>query len=168
MDILKAYDTVNWQFLIQALYFMGFPSLFIGWIRECVSTPKFSININGELVGFFGSSRGLRQGDPISSYLFVLVMEVLSMLIRHKVEHSESIGHPFQYHWRCNKSKNTHLCFADNLMLFCGSSPHSANVLHQALLEFYTLSGLAPNHGKSCIFLAGNNQAYKDIVMNLF
>ena len=98
MDILKAYDTVNWQFLLDALSFMGFPSMFIGWIRECVSTPRYSININRELVGFFGSSRGLRQGDLISSYLFVLVMEVLSMLIRSKVEQSASIGQSFHYH----------------------------------------------------------------------
>ena len=139
MDILKAYDTINWQFLLEILSLMGFPSMFIGWIRECVSTPRFSININGELVGFFGSSRGLRHGDSISSYLFVLVMEVLSMLIRYKVEQSASIGQPFQYHWRCNKTRITHLCFADDLMLFCSGSSQSAKVLHTALLEFSAL-----------------------------
>ena len=122
VDILKAYDTVNWQFLLGTLSSMGFPSTFIAWVRKCVTTPKFSVNLNGELVGFFGSSRGLRQGDPISSYLFVLVMEVLSMLIRHKVEQYTSIGQSFQYHWRCSKTRITHLCFADDLMLFCGGS----------------------------------------------
>ena len=105
MDIMKAYDTVSWKFLLDILYYMGFPSMFIGWIRECVTTSKFSININGELISFFGSTRGLRQGDPISAYLFVIVMEALSMIIRHKVEQSETIGQPFEYHWRCNKSK---------------------------------------------------------------
>ena len=118
VDILKAYDTVDWQFLLGTLSSMGFPSTFTDWVRECVTTPKFSINLNGELVGFFGSSRGLSQGDPISSYLFVLVMEVLSMLIRHKVEQHTSSGQSFQYHWRCSKTKITHLCFTDDLMLF--------------------------------------------------
>ena len=53
-------------------------------------------------------------------------------------------------------------------MLFCGVSPHSAYVLHQDLLELSALSGLAPNQGKSCIFLAGSNQPYKDMMLNLF
>ena len=81
VDIQKAFDTVNWQFLVDILSLMGFPIMFIGWIRECLTSPRYSININGELVGFFRSFRGLRQGDPISSYLFVLVMEILSMII---------------------------------------------------------------------------------------
>ena len=84
------------------------------------------------------------------------------------MEQSESIGQPFKYHWRCNKSKITHLCFAKNLMLFCDGSPHSAGVLYQALEEFYALSGLSPNHGKSCIFVAGNHQQTQDMLLNLF
>ena len=142
--------------------------MFITWVRECVTTPKFSINLNGELVGFFGSSRGLRQGDPISAYLFVIVMEVLSMIIRYKVEQSVLEGRPFQYHWHCSKTRITHLCFADDLMLFCGESYHSAQLLHEALMEFSFLSGLFPNYGKSCIFLAGRNIQYNNMILNLF
>ena len=71
----------------------------------------------------------------MSSYLFVLVMEVLSMILRNKVEQSASLGQPFQYHWRCHKTRTTHLCFADDLMLFCGDSPQSAEILHQSLME---------------------------------
>ena len=104
----------------------------------------------------------------MSSYLFVLVMEVLSMVIRNKVEQDVSHGQPFQYHWRCQKTKITHLCFADDLMLFCGDSLHSAKILQHALLEFYALSGLTPNHDKSCIFIAGSNHHYKEQMLQLF
>ena len=90
------------------------------------------------------------------------------MIIRHEVERSHSIEQPFEYHWRCSKSKITHLCFADDLMLFCSGSIQSAKVLHTALLEFSALTGLVPNQGKSSIFIAGSNQPYKDMILNLF
>ena len=84
VDLQKAYDTVGWSFLLDLLLLLGFPTRFINWIRVCLSTSKFSININGELVGFFSSSRGLRQGDLLSSYLFVIIMELLSMMLNKK------------------------------------------------------------------------------------
>ena len=74
------------EVLLDLLRALRFPQKFIGWIRECICTPKFSLNINGEMTGFFGSARGLRQGDPISPYLFVLVMEALTRLLNQRVE----------------------------------------------------------------------------------
>ena len=64
---------------------MGFRKKWIRWIKWCVSTARFSVLINGTSSGFFQSSRGLRQGDPISPYLFVVVMEALSCLIKRAV-----------------------------------------------------------------------------------
>lgn len=61
VDLMKAYDTVRWDFLFAVLRTLGFPARVVHWIEECVSTAKFSISINGELNGYFPGQRGLRQ-----------------------------------------------------------------------------------------------------------
>ena len=86
LDIEKAYDSINWNFLMKVLQKMGFGSKWVGWMWSCVSSAKFSILVNGVPAGFFPNTRGLRQGDPLSPYLFVMGMEVLDVLIRRAVE----------------------------------------------------------------------------------
>nr|KAJ0189677.1 hypothetical protein LSAT_V11C800388260 [Lactuca sativa] len=76
VDIQKAYDTVSWKFLHDILKEFGFHESMITWIMNCVTTSSFMININGSFHGFFQGKRGLRQGCPLSPYLFTLVMEV--------------------------------------------------------------------------------------------
>ena len=85
LDIEKAYDSINWNFLMKVLHKMGFGARWMEWIWWCISTANFSVLVNGVPAGYFSNFRGLRQGDPLSPYLFVLGMEVLSVLIRRAV-----------------------------------------------------------------------------------
>jgi hypothetical protein len=74
LDLEKAYDHVNWEFLLYLLKWRGFGERWQGWIDHCISTVQFSILINGAPSGFLSSSRGLRHGDPLSPYFFVIIM----------------------------------------------------------------------------------------------
>ncbi|GJZ73076.1 RNA-directed DNA polymerase, eukaryota, reverse transcriptase zinc-binding domain protein [Tanacetum coccineum] len=88
VDIQKAYDTVNWQFLESILNRFGLYQNMVHWIMRCVSTTSFSVCINVQSCGYFKGGRGLRQGDLISPYLFTLVMEILTLIIKRKVDQS--------------------------------------------------------------------------------
>jgi len=81
VDFRKAYDTVRWDFIEVCMQAFGSPQSFIDRIMACIRSPKFSISLNGDLHGFFASGRGIRQGDPMSPYIFTLVMEVFTGLL---------------------------------------------------------------------------------------
>lgn len=112
--LLKAYDTINWEFLVATLQATGFPQRVIHWIRECITTARFSININGELCGFFSNSKGLRQGDPMSPYLFAFAMQVFSGLMEEVTTNKN-----FKFHWKFQKERISHFCFAYDLLILC-------------------------------------------------
>ncbi|PKI77742.1 hypothetical protein CRG98_001866 [Punica granatum] len=94
IDLMKAFDSLNWDFLLNSLEAMGFPLGFLRWIKGCITSPYFSVAINGTLAGYFAGKRGLRQGDPLSPYLFVIAMEVFSNLSDSAVEEGRVRFHP--------------------------------------------------------------------------
>lgn len=81
LELGKAFDRVDWGFLEKVLILKKFCSKWTAWMMGCLSNPKFSIFINGSPRGYITASRGIRQGDPLSSFLFLLVSEVLAAII---------------------------------------------------------------------------------------
>ncbi|KAL0281816.1 UNVERIFIED_CONTAM: Retrovirus-related Pol polyprotein from type-2 retrotransposable element R2DM [Sesamum radiatum] len=151
VDLRKAYDTVEWDFLKAALTLFGFPEQFIQWIAECVTTPSYSVCINGAPHGFFRGARGLRQGDPMSPFLFVLVMEVLTLILRQRIEQNGG----FSYHWRCEAVQLFQLSFADDLLLFSKAEPNSIQLFKDGLMVFAELSDSRRTYRRVTLFYPG-------------
>lgn len=162
VDIRKAFDTVSWDFVLKVLEAQGFPPLFRTWIQECISSPRFSVSINGELAGFFPGEKGLRQGDSISPYLFIMVMEVLSKLIDRAVESGNMRLHPL-----CSEPRVTHLLFADDLFVFSDGSRHSLTGIASVMNVFKEFSGLDMNPSKSELFFGGYNETEIAVLCDL-
>ncbi|GJS53317.1 RNA-directed DNA polymerase, eukaryota, reverse transcriptase zinc-binding domain protein [Tanacetum coccineum] len=102
----------------------------VNWIMTCVTSAAFTIGINGERYGYFKSGRGLRQGDPISPYLFTRVMEIFTLMLARRVNKK------FKFHKGCKEMQLTHLSFADDLLVLCHGDEESVKVIKEALMEF--------------------------------
>ncbi|XP_055962303.1 uncharacterized protein LOC130015686 [Mercurialis annua] len=138
VDLQKAYDTVEWDFIEEVLLGLRFERRFIKLIMECIKSAKFSILVNGESCGYFQSARGLRQGDPISPLIFILCMEYLSRSLALNI--MEGTG--FKFHKSCNKIRLCHLAFADDLFLFSNGDMSSIAILKNTMMDFSLSSGL--------------------------
>ena len=145
---------------------MGFGYKWQGWIRACISMVRYSVLINGSPAGFFGSSRGLRQGDPLSPLLFLLVMEILSKILK-KVEASGLIR-GFQATRRGGEGLCiSHLLFADDTMVMCDADAVQLMYLRLSMTCFEATIGLKVNLAKSEIVPVGdveNLQVLADIL----
>lgn len=91
-DIQKAYDKVDWTFLCKCLEAFGFSKQWTNLIYNCISTRKISILINGTSEGFFSISRGIRQGDPLSPFLYVIMAEALGRTISKRHQEGRILG----------------------------------------------------------------------------
>ncbi|XP_010430719.1 PREDICTED: uncharacterized protein LOC104714953 [Camelina sativa] len=163
IDIPKAFDSVQWPFLLNILKALNIPDKFIHWITLCITTTSFSVQINGELAGYFQSKRGLRQGCSLSPYLFVMCMNVLSALLD-RAAASRLLG----YHPRCSSMQLTHLCFADDIMVFSDGKQSSLEGLLAVFKEFEAISGLSISLEKSTIYLAGVSSSMRDTLLAHF
>ncbi|XP_028548896.1 uncharacterized protein LOC110108864 [Dendrobium catenatum] len=135
----------------------GFPSLSVNWIKACIFDVNFSIMLNGALEGFFPSSAGLRQGYPLSPYLFCLVMDAFSNLLECSGFKGISV----------DNFSLTHLLYADDVLIFGEASIENCNKLAIVLRDFANSTGLYVNYDKSAIMLTKNQRNVQAICQSL-
>lgn len=156
VDLEKAYDRVEWTFLDRVLPVTGFSSTFYALIRHCISSTSLAVCWNGEFLPSFTPLRGLRQGDPLSTYLFVLCMEVLGQSIQQAIDRNA---------WRPVRLARqgpvlSHIFFADDLLLFGEASFSQARLMEHLLADFCGLSGQRVNRSKSRVWFSPNTPSY--------
>ena len=155
LDIEKAYNHVNWEFLMFLLQRCGFSEKWRRWIRCCISTVKFSILINGSPSDFFGSSKGLRQCDPLSPFLFDIVMEALSLMLVVATVVGQFSGFTIG-NATSSLMTESHLLFAGDPRVLCDADIDHITALRGILSRFEELSGLKSNLGKSKLVPVGD------------
>ena len=148
LDLEKAFDNVNWDFLHHCLKDFGFPDITIKLIMHCVTSPTFSILWNGNKLPPLKPSHGLRQGDPLSPYLFILCMEKLSVSISTAV--SQGGWEPIRI--TNNGPQISHLLFTDDVLLFIKARNAQIRFVADLFDRFSKASGLKINLSKSHAF----------------
>jgi len=154
LDINKAYDKIDWSYLKDVMYKMRFSRKWILWIMMCAETVDYSVIMNKEMVGPIIPGRGLRQGDPLSPYLFILCVEGLSALIRNAENRGDLQGVCV-----CRIAPRvSHLLFTDDYFLFFQAEESQTIVMKQILTQYEEASGQAISLPKSEIFYSRNVQ----------
>jgi hypothetical protein len=152
LDLEKAYDRLEWSFIREVLNFFKFPSSFVNLVLKCVSTSSFSILVNGGQMENFKPSRGIRQGDPLSPYLFILCMEYLSLKILEECDNNS---------WKGIKASRgglvfSHLFFADDLLFCAEVSISCCYTISRVLDDFCYHSSQKVSLSKSKVFFSPN------------
>jgi len=149
VDFEKAFDSIDWSYLEAVMKKMNFPTLWRKWIMECVSTASASVLVNGSPTDEFKFEQGLRQGDPLSPFLFLIAAEGLNVMMNALVE----AGHFSGYKVGANNNlvSITHLQFADDTLLIGDRSWANIRALKALLILFEATSGLKVNFHKNML-----------------
>uniref|UniRef100_A0A8R7PSC9 Reverse transcriptase domain-containing protein n=1 Tax=Triticum urartu TaxID=4572 RepID=A0A8R7PSC9_TRIUA len=152
LDMAKPYDRVEWSYLRAMMNKLGFAEAWIDRVMVCVQSVSFSVRANGQFSSTFRPTRGIRQGDPISPYLFLICAEGLSCLLKFKgpVHLSRGVRVGVHAPWV------SHLLFTDDCLVFTQATVETATRLHNILDIYKTASGQMVNCSKSAIFFSAN------------
>ena len=152
LDMSKAYDRIEWPFLKKMMQKLGFQEKWIDLIMKCVTTVSYRIKVNGEYTDRFFPQRGLRQGDPLSPYLFILCADGLSALL----QQAESDGKIEGIKIRREAPPVNHLFFADDSLILMKARCSGAQALKQIMCKYELASGQVINKDKSSILFSPN------------
>ncbi|KAL5550690.1 hypothetical protein UlMin_000866 [Ulmus minor] len=152
LNMAKAYNRVEWDFIQRVMNKLGFSEVWIRKIMACISSVTYSFQCNGKRFGHLTPTRGLRQGDPLSPYLFLLCGEGLSSLL-HLYEHKGDLQG-----LRCGLRGPTisHLLFADDSLFFLEARLSTCANLKEILKLYETASGQVVNLSKSAVCFGPN------------
>jgi hypothetical protein len=145
IDMEKAFDKMEWDYLLIIMEKLGFHPKWINWIQICIS-----ILLNGSPFGLFWPSRGLQQGDPLSHFLFILGTEVISRLLHQSLQGFKISRHCFPLN---------HLLFADDLVIFTHATCLEAGIIKDCLSKYNLWSGQSVSVDKSNILFSSNTTA---------
>ncbi|KAA3462787.1 reverse transcriptase [Gossypium australe] len=164
LDMSKAYDRVEWDFIRAVMNKMGFDRKWIELIMRCVTSVSYAVTINGTRGRSFIPSRGLRQGDPLSPFLFLICSEGLSALMRTSTKEGLIRGAKVSR----KGPEISHLLFADDCLMFSEATTKGARMLKDLLKVYEECSGQRVNYDKSLIFYSTNtNDESKEAVLRL-
>ncbi|XP_071694365.1 uncharacterized protein [Rutidosis leptorrhynchoides] len=169
VDFEKAFDSLSWEFLDDMMGFMGFGVKWGGWISSCLKTASISVLVNGSPTKEFRLGRGVRQGDPLSPFLFIIVAEGLNWLEKSAVSNSLYCGVKIG----SNNVPISHLQYADDTLFFGEWSLNNVGLnnvesLMKLLKCFELCSGLKVNYNKSNLFGVGVDKLEVESMANLF
>ncbi|KAF7151290.1 hypothetical protein RHSIM_Rhsim02G0086600 [Rhododendron simsii] len=155
LDMAKAFDRIEWSYLEAVLRKFGFNETWIRWVMSCVTTVSFATLINGEKGELFTPSRGIRQGCPLSPYLFILCAEGFHYLIQRAIMNSSLNGVKIGQH--CPSI--SHLFFVDDSLLFWEATSFGCYAIDEILRKYEIASGQMVNGEKSSLFFSPNTPA---------
>ncbi|KAL8522427.1 hypothetical protein ACS0TY_012539 [Phlomoides rotata] len=145
VDITKAFDTVRWDFLLEVLRCFGFSDRFVSTVSVILQSARLSVLVNGSPHGYFGCSRGVRQGDPLSPLLFYVAEEVLARLFDLVLGNLEIQPAMASSGLRCP----SYLLYVDDVLIFCKATRANVRCLHSILGRYAIISGQVFNPAKT-------------------
>jgi len=160
----KAYDRLEWEFIYKCLHELGFHPKWIAWVNECMSSVSYSLLISGEPNGFIKPTRGIRQGDPLTPYIFLLCMEVLTQRILTETNGPKSgVGVKISP----RDMKIPCLLFANDCLLFAKANLASCSKVKSILDLFCSTSGQLINYYKSILTFSQNATLHQKQVTSM-
>ena len=164
LDMSKAYDRVEWENMERVMIKMGFHARWIQLMMRCITTASYSVLIDGQPHGHITPTRGLRQGDPLSPYFFLMCTEALHGLISKAAHNGDIRG--VSLCW--NGPRITHLLFADDSLLFCRAREEEYQSLLEVLAKYERASGQQINRTKTTVFFSkSTNEDTQKTIQNL-